>query len=145
MHGPVAAVVLLLLVVVLSSLAERFRLPPPVVLAVSGLLLGLVPGLDVARISPDVIQAILLPLLLYAAARELPERELRQEARLLATLALGLVLTTALAVAFTLPRIAPGFPFALALVLGALLGATAAGQLRRRADDGELLQQAMAR
>lgn len=124
MHGPAAAVVLLLLVVVLSGLSERFRLPPPVVLAVSGLLLGLVPGLELARISPDVIQAILLPLLLYAAARELPERELRQEARLLAALALGLVLTTALAVALTLPRIAPGFPFALALVLGAMLGAT---------------------
>lgn len=117
---------LLLLVVVaaLSAVARRLHLPAPVVLAVGGVALGLVPGFPTVSPDPDVIQSVVLPPLLYAAALEQPTRQVRADWRVLGGLAVGLVLASTIAVAVVASTVVAGLPATAALTLGAILAST---------------------
>jgi CPA1 family monovalent cation:H+ antiporter len=103
--------------------ANRLRIPPPALLVVAGLLVGLVPGLPTVRVSPDVVSFVVLPPLLWAATSDLPGRELRAVWRPVVVLAVGLVLASAAAVAVVLTAMA-AVPAAMAFVLGAVLAST---------------------
>jgi CPA1 family monovalent cation:H+ antiporter len=91
-----------------------------------------VPPLDV---TPDVVLAVLLPPLLYAAAFESSAVAIRQLIRPIFQLSVVLVLLTAFTVAQVLTLVIPGLPFAAALALGAIVAppdAVAAVALARR-------------
>src|SRR5207237_4881340 len=83
----------------LLSLAPLLRLPYPILLVVGGLAIGFVPGLPHLRLRPEVVLVGILPPLLYASAFFTSLRDLRTNARALSLLAIGLVLTTTVAVA----------------------------------------------
>ncbi len=118
--GEVELVVgLLLLTVLFVALASRWRTPYPIVLMLVGLALALIPGLPTVRLDPDVILVLFLPPLIHAAALETSVQELRQDARTILQLAVGLVLATAGAVALVAHSLVPDLPWAAALVLGA--------------------------
>src|SRR4029450_2450147 len=77
--------------------ANRVRVPYPIVLVLAGIVLGLVydwPGLD---IDPNLVLAIVLPAVLYPAAIDTSWREFRQNLRPIVLLATGLVATPTLA------------------------------------------------
>ena len=98
-------------------------IPYQVVLAAAGIVLGLVPGLPLPRIRPDLILLAFVPGLVFEAALTLDLRELRRMAvpvGLLATAGvfIGVVLMAA-ALHFSL-----GFDWAAAFVLGAIVAAT---------------------
>jgi Na+/H+ antiporter len=106
-------------VVVLGSLAaRRLNVPVPVVLVLAGLGYALLPGRNV-ELDPDVVLAVVIPPLLYAAAIEASLIDIRANRRPVASLSVGLVLATAFAVGAVLNAVVPGLSFAAALALGA--------------------------
>ena len=59
---------LLLAVVFLATVAQRIRLPYPILLVLGGLLLALVPQVPQVQLNPDLVLLLFLPPLLFAAA-----------------------------------------------------------------------------
>jgi Na+/H+ antiporter len=116
-------VFLLFAVVVLAGVGLRSGVPYPVVLVLGGLVIGLVPGLPSPAVNPDLIFFVFLPPLLYAAAIHVSPQELRDNAKAIGLLAIGLVLATIAAVAAVAHAVI-GLPWAAAFVLGAVLGPT---------------------
>ncbi|MBA3339641.1 MAG: Na+/H+ antiporter [Geodermatophilaceae bacterium] len=107
--------------IVLSPVAERLRLPYPILLLVFGLLVALVPGLPRLDIGPDLILPLVLPPLLFAAARRTSWREFLDNRRAIGTLAVALVAVTTAVVGFVLQALVPGLPLIAAVVLGAMV------------------------
>ena len=116
-------VFLLFAVVVLAGLGLRSGVPYPVAVVLGGLVIGLIPGLPSPKVDPDVIFFVFLPPLLYAAAIHVSPAELRDNAKPIGLLAVGLVLVTIAAVALVGHTVI-GLPWAEAVVLGAVLGPT---------------------
>jgi CPA1 family monovalent cation:H+ antiporter len=120
---PSVVIALLAAITLLAGLAARTGTPYPVVLVVGGLFMGLVPGIPAPRLSPDLVLVVFLPPLLYASAFQSSVDELRANAGPILLLAVGLVLATVGGVAVVAVLVA-GLPWAVAFVLGAVLGPT---------------------
>ncbi|MBA3250457.1 MAG: Na+/H+ antiporter [Geodermatophilaceae bacterium] len=120
------ALTLLLVVLVATALsvplANRLRLPYPILLLLVGMLLALVPGVPALVIPPELILPLVLPPVLYTAARRTSWTEFAQSWRAIGLLAVALVLVTAFAVGAVLQLLVPGLGWAAALVLGAMVG-----------------------
>ena len=108
----------------LLAIAELIRIPYPIPLVLGGLALGFVPGMPRIELPPDIVLVAVLPPLLYGAAFFSPLRELRANARPIGLLAVGLVLTTTVAVAAVAHAAIPGLGWPTAFVLGALVSPT---------------------
>lgn len=111
--------VLMAATVVLAPVAERIAIPYPVLLLMFGLALAFVPGLPMLEINPELLLPLVLPPLLFAAARRTSWREFLDNRRPILLLAVALVAVTAFAVGFTLQALIPGLPLVAALALGA--------------------------
>ncbi|MGI8680052.1 MAG: Na+/H+ antiporter [Jatrophihabitans sp.] len=107
--------------IVLGPVAERLKLPYPILLLVFGLLVAFVPGLPRLDISPDLILPLVLPPLLFAAARRTSWREFLDNRRAIGLLAVALVVVTTLIVGFVLQALVPELPLIAALALGAMV------------------------
>ncbi|TMD94574.1 MAG: hypothetical protein E6I72_12810 [Chloroflexi bacterium] len=97
--------------------------PYPVLLAVGGVLIGLVPGLRLPPVGPDLILLAFVPGLVFEAALTLDLRELRRMAvpvGLLATI--GVFIGVALMAAGL--HLSLGFEWPAAFVLGSIVAAT---------------------
>lgn len=105
--------------VLLAPLAERFTVPYPVLLLVLGLVVAFVPGLPTPSISPELILPLVLPPLLFAAARRTSWREFLDNRRAIGLLAIALVGVTAFSVGIVLQALVPGLPLIAAIALGA--------------------------
>jgi Na+/H+ antiporter len=114
---------LLVAIALLAELARRLGLPYPVLLVLSGLALGFVPGLPAPRLDPGTFFFFFLPPLVYSEAFVYSTDDLKAHAAEIFLLAVGLVLATTLAVA-AIAKAALGLPWAAAFVLGAVLGPT---------------------
>lgn len=123
MHGIELFVALLLVATVLSGVARFINVHYAIVLVLGGLLLGLIPGLSTPRVDPNVVLFIFLPPLIYAAAFSSSTQDLRDHARSIGVLAIGLVLATMGVVAVVAHAVA-GIGWGPAFVLGAILGPT---------------------
>lgn len=110
-------------VAVLAALAQRAGLPYTAVLVLGGLALGLIPGVPVVRLRPQLVLLGFLPPLVYAAAFQAASYDLRAEAGHILTLSTGLVLATVVVVAAA-GRALAGLPWAAAFALGALVAPT---------------------
>lgn len=105
----------------LQILARRIRVPHPVLLAVGGLLLALVPRLPRVEIAPDVLFLVFVPPLLYWGARTLSLRDFRHEIGPIIRLAVIMVLVSTVAVAIVAHALDPAFTWAAAFALGAIV------------------------
>jgi Na+/H+ antiporter len=123
MNAIESIIILLGAAALLAQLARMLKVPYPVFLVIGGLALGFVPGLSTVEISPEVIFLVFLPPLLNYAAFFSSPRDLRAHLRPIALLAIGLVLFTMAAVALV-AHFLIGMPWAVAFVLGAILGPT---------------------
>ena len=121
---------LLLLIVVagmatvLGLISKRASLLPyPVVLALAGVVIGLIPNVPVPRLAPDVLLVAFVPGLVFEAGLTLDLAELRRRVVAVALLVTaGVALTVVLIGLFTHWLI--GFALADAMLLGAILAAT---------------------
>ena len=112
---------LLAAVAALAALGRRAGLPGPIVFALGGLALALIPGLPRVALDPDLVLVVFLPPLVFAAAQGTTWAEVRALARPIALLAVGLVLVTMAAVAAVAHAVFPDMPWAAAFTLGAVV------------------------
>lgn len=124
MHVFEAVLGLVVLATAVAGLAERVRLPPPSVLVVVGLAVGLLPGFPTFRVTPQVVLVGVLPPLLFAAAQQVSLPDLTASWAPVVALATGLVAVTAVAVALVTHGIDGSVGLAPAFVLGAVLAST---------------------
>jgi Na+/H+ antiporter len=122
-----AILVLLAAVAALATLANRIKVPYPILLVLGGLVLGfvseLVPGLPRIALEPDVVFLLFLPPLLYVSAIFTSWRDFRANLRPISLLAVGLVLMTTCVVA-AVAHWAVELPWAAAFALGAIVSPT---------------------
>ncbi len=90
-------------------------------LVISGLALSFVPRLPEVKLNPDTVFYFILPALVYPAALFTSWRDFRRNLRTILLLAIGLVLTTMVAVAWIAHAVVPGLPWAAAFALGAIV------------------------
>ena len=121
MHSAELVLGLLIAVAALVTIARRIGVAYPIFLVIGGLALGLVPGVPRIEVDPDLIFLIVLPPLVYIAAYFTPVQNLRANLGTISSLAVGLVLATALAVAAVAHALIPGIPWAAAVALGAIV------------------------
>ncbi|MBF9070965.1 Na+/H+ antiporter [Streptacidiphilus fuscans] len=107
--------------IITTPLAERIRVPQPVLMTIIGFVLAVLPFVPNVSLEPDLILPLVLPPLIYAAAQRSTTRYFRQNYRVILLLAVALVVVTTVAVAAAMHWITPGMPIAAAVALGALI------------------------
>ena len=100
------------------------RFPSPPLLVLAGIGVGLLPFVPSVHVSAGLVNFVVLPPLLYAAAVDVVLADLRAVARPVAILALGLVVASAVVVAFVVHAVRPEISVRNGLVLGAILAST---------------------
>ena len=121
MHQAELITLLLMAVVALVLIAQKFSIPYPVFLVLSGLGLSFIPGLPVVKLNPELVFYFFLPALLYPVALTTSWRDFRRNLRNILLLAIGLVLITTFAVGWMAHAFVPGLPWAAAFALGAIV------------------------
>ncbi|HJU46563.1 MAG TPA: Na+/H+ antiporter [Gaiellaceae bacterium] len=119
--------VLLTLLVAVAAMvvaAPRLRIPYPILLVLGGLALGFLPGMPNLELPPDLVLVAVLPPLLYAGTFFTSLHELKLNLRPIGLLAVGLVITTTVAVAVVAHELIDDLPWASAFVLGAIVSPT---------------------
>lgn len=118
-------VILIMAVMIgLSALADKIRLPYPVLLITAGIAVGFIPGLPNVELNPEIVFLIFLPPLLYDAAFNISFKEFKTNINTISTLAISLVFLTASGIAVVAHYLIPGMSWPLSFVLGAILSAT---------------------
>jgi monovalent cation/hydrogen antiporter len=112
---------LLIAVAALVTIARGLGIAYPMLLVIGGLLVGLVPGVPPVHVDPELIFLLVLPPLLYIAAYFTPVGDLRTNVATISSLAVGLVVASAVAVAFVARALLPDLPWSVALALGAIV------------------------
>ncbi|MGO4291178.1 Na+/H+ antiporter [Chitinophaga sp. RAB17] len=115
---------ILAIMIVLSAVADKIRLPYPVLLITAGIGIGFIPALPDITLNPEVVFLLFLPPLLYDAAFNISPQEFKTNFNTIGTLAIGLVFITAAAIAVAAHYLIPGMSWPLSFVLGAILSAT---------------------
>lgn len=116
--------VVMSIMLVTSGIAEKFKLPAPIILIVIGMLVGCLPAMPRLGLSPEIVMLLFLPPLLYDAAFNISFKDFRTNFNTISSLAFGLVFITAAGIALIAKFVIPGMTWPLAFVLGAILSAT---------------------
>ena len=117
----IQTLVLLLVVVAAVAVASaRLKIPPAILLVLTGMGLALVPGLPTVELAPEFVLLLVLPPLIYTAAVAMSWREFRFNLRPIALLAIGCVVFTTAAVAAACHWLL-GLPLPVGFVLGAII------------------------
>jgi CPA1 family monovalent cation:H+ antiporter len=117
----VLAIAFAAIVVAVTAIARRLPVPTPILQVAAGFLVGLVPGVSIPELEPDVVFFVFLPPILWAAAFFTSLRDFNRYRRPIALLAIGLVLATSIAVAVAGRALFPGMSWAVAIALGAIV------------------------
>lgn len=118
----IATVIILLAVVTaLAEITDKIKVPYPILLVLAGIGIGMVPGLPALELDPEVVFLIFLPPVLYAAAWNTSWPDFKASKRPITLLAIGCVIFTTCAVAWVAHTFIPGFGWAEAFVLGAII------------------------
>jgi CPA1 family monovalent cation:H+ antiporter len=107
--------------IAVAIFAERRDIQPPLLLVVIGLAASYIPGLDRLELEPHIILSVLLPPLLYSAAREFSFESFRRRLGTISNLGVLLVLATTGIVGVTAAWAIPGLGLPAALVLAAVV------------------------
>ncbi len=115
--------VLVLLMVVITGVAvaaTRLKIPPAILLVITGVILALVPGLPTVKLAPEFVLLFVLPPIIYSSAVTMSWREFRFNLRPISLLAVGCVLFTTTAIAAVTHWLL-GFSWSVGFVLGAIV------------------------
>ena len=113
--GPLVAAVLV------AAIARHRRLSAPLVLVITGLLVGLIPAVPEIVLRPELVLFVILPPLLWSAGLESSVISMRRNRRPIILLAVGLPLATTVAVGVVAYYTVPELTLAAALTLGAIV------------------------
>src|SRR5882724_13158834 len=92
-------VLLLIVIAAVAVVAVRLKIPPAILLVLTGVVLALVPGLPAVRLAPELVLLLVLPPLVYSSAVAMSWREFRFSLRPISLLAIGCVVFTTVAAA----------------------------------------------
>ena len=112
---------LLAVVTALAEVTDKIKIPYPILLVVTGIGIGLIPGLPSVELKPEIVFLIFLPPVLYAAAWATSWPDFKAAKRPISLLAIGCVIFSTCAVAWVAHSYIPGFGWAEAFVLGAII------------------------
>ena len=112
---------IMVILIGLSAVADKIKLPYPILLVGVGLIIGFTPHLPILELNPEIIFLIFLPPLLYDAAFKTSWHDFKTAIRPISTLAISLVFFTTFSVAAAAHFLMPGFSWPLAFVLGAIV------------------------
>jgi len=115
---------ILFMVVIVTSVSEKINVPYPLLLVITGLIVGFIPGIPDWNPPSSIILPLFLPPILFAAARVTSWQDIRNNLGTIGSLSIALVLLTTFAIAWVLPMFIPGMSFSTALVLGAIISPT---------------------
>ncbi len=121
MNSAEIVVLLLMAATALVVVADKIRVPYPVVLVIAGLALSFTSHLPVMQLKPEIVFYFFLPALIYPAALFTSWRDFRRNLRGILFLAVGLVLATIASVAWVTHALIPDLPWAAAFALGAIV------------------------
>lgn len=130
-----AVVGVVLVIGVVSFFSLRIGVAAPLVLTVVGVGIGAIPAVPHFEVEPSLVLTVILPPLLYAAARQVPFVDFRRNLRVIAFLAVALVAVSAVLVGVLVSLLWVSVPLALAIALGAVVAppdAVAATSLGKR-------------
>ncbi len=113
-------VLLLAVVAAVAVIAERLRLPDPILLVLTGVGLALVPGLPAVELAPELVLLVVLPPVIYMSAITMSWREVRLNLGPISLLAVGCVLFTTVVIAAAAHWLL-GLPWPVGFVLGAIV------------------------
>jgi Na+/H+ antiporter len=111
----------LMLVAALDIAARKIRLPYPVLMVLTGLGLGLIPGLPRVTFAPELVLPVFLPPLLFPAAFLTSWHDFKSNLRPIILLAVCLVLLTMAVVAWVAHSFISDLSWPAAFVLGAIV------------------------
>lgn len=121
MHTIEVILLLLAVVTILAEVANKIKVPHPILLVLVGIIIGLIPWLPDFSLSPEIVFLIFLPPVLYAAAWYTSWPDFKAARRPIGLLAIGCVIFTTCIVAWVTHTFIPGFGWAEAFVLGAII------------------------
>ena len=123
-HLELTLLFLVLLVAGLTTVAQRFKTPYPIVLFMGGVVLSLLPNLPHIALDPDVVFLVVLPPLLYVGGFNTSWRDFQTNMVSILMLAFGLVGFTVFGIALGTGWLIPGFDYRIGAVLGAVVCTT---------------------
>lgn len=124
-----------LVIGLVSFFAGRIGVAAPLALTLVGVGVGAIPAVPHFEVEPELVLTVILPPLLYAAARQVPFVDFRRNLRVIGFLAVVLVVVSAALVGVAVHLIWVTVPLALAIALGAVVAppdAVAATSLGKR-------------
>src|ERR1700691_640239 len=113
-------VLLLIVIAAVALAAARLRIPPAILLVITGVILALIPGLPTVKLAPEFVLLLVLPPLIYSSAVAMSWKEFRFNLRPISLLAIGCVLFTTVAAAAATHWLL-GFSWPVGFVLGAIV------------------------
>ena len=122
-------------VLVGTALAERLRLPAPMVLLALGLIGSFLPFVPAVELSPEMVLFGLLPPLLYSTALQTSILDIKANLVSVILLSVALVVVTTLVVAVVVMQVMPDVGWPVAIALGAIVAppdAVSASAVARR-------------
>jgi CPA1 family monovalent cation:H+ antiporter len=121
MFATIRILVLLLIVIsAVSVAAKRLKVPPAILLVLTGVILVLIPGLPAVNLAPEFLLLFVLPPVIYSSAVAMSWPEFKFNLRPISLLAVGCVLFTATATA-AVSHWLLGFSWPVGFVLGAIV------------------------
>jgi monovalent cation/hydrogen antiporter len=115
---------ILFMVVVVTAIAENIHVPYPLLLVITGLIVGFIPNMPTWHPQNDMVLALFLPPILFSGARLISWQDVKQNMTIVLSLSIFLVLASAIIIAWILHTLIPLFAFPAALVLGAIISPT---------------------
>ncbi len=111
---------LLVVIAAVAFAASRLKIPPSILLVLTGVVLALIPGLPALQLAPEFVLLLVLPPVIYSSAVAMSWREFRFNLRPISLLAVGCVVFTTVAVAWATHAFL-GLPWPVAFALGAIV------------------------
>lgn len=124
MENYTIVLIIMALMIGVSGIADKVKLPAPVLLLLAGIGIGFLPMMPGIELNPEIVMLLFLPPLLYDAAFNISFKEFKTNFNTINTLAIGLVFITTVGIAAAAYYLIPGMSWPLAFVLGAILSAT---------------------
>ncbi|GAB3613582.1 cation:proton antiporter [Humibacter ginsengisoli] len=114
----------IVVLVAAAAFSKKMGIATPILLVVIGIGYSFVPGALHLALNPEVVLDLLLPLLLYAAAVQVPIVDFRRNLGGIGMLSVVLVVISAVVIGFILYALLPQLNLAAAIALGAVVSPT---------------------
>lgn len=100
---------------------HRTSIPIPLMLVITGMFLGFIPGIPELNLQPKLVLDFFLPLLVYAASTDFSWKDVKNNFRPILLLSVGHVFFIAILVAVVIHSLLPALGWPMSFVLGAII------------------------